>query len=363
MLTKAEKSRGERPRQRKGKAPTIADVAALAGYSPMTVSRVINGESRVKPETREHVMDAVRRLNYAPNSAARSLAGGEQIRVALVFDNPSASYLSEFLLGAMQEASRSNIHLEVHSCEEPKKAAALLVKLAENGADGFILPPPLCDDQRVVDTANELGVVTVAVGPGKAAETQTAVLIDDFSAARDMTSHIIELGHKRIGFITGNPEQVASERRLSGYLSALREHGLERADDLIVQGRFTYRSGLAAAAKLLTLEPRPTAIFASNDDMAAATVAVTHRNGLDVPSDISVCGFDDTEMAKTIWPELTTIRQPIREMTGWALTTAVRAVRAKRSGSEIPAFQEVMPYQLIRRESDVAPSLIDQLNG
>ena len=363
MSTKAGKMRGEPLSQRKGKAPTIADVAALAGYSPMTVSRVINGESRVKPETREQVMDAVRQLNYAPNSAARSLAGGEHMRIALVFDNPSASYLAEFLLGAMEEASRSNIHLEVHSCEEPKMVGTLLAKLADNGSDGFILPPPLCDDQGVVDLANDLGVVTVVVGSGKAAGTQAAVRIDDFSAARDLTSHIIELGHKRIGFITGDPEQVASERRLSGYLEALDAHGLERADELIVQGRFTYRSGLAAAAKLLTLNTRPTAIFASNDDMAAATVAVAHRNGLDVPSDISVCGFDDTEMAKTIWPELTTIRQPIREMTGWAVETAVKAIRANRSGTDVSSLKEVMPYQLIRRESDAAPSLIDQLKS
>ena len=361
MSTKARKSQGQRLRHRKGKAPTIADVAKLAGYSPMTVSRVINGESRVKPETRESVMHAVRELNYAPNSAARSLAGGDQIRLALVFDNPSASYLSEFLLGAMEEASRANIHLEVHRNEDQGLAVSLVEKLAENGADGFILPPPLCDDQRVVDLANELGVVTIAVGTGKATGTQAAVLIDDFSAARDMTRHIIELGHKNIGFITGNPEQVASGRRLSGYLEALREHGLERADELIVQGRFTYRSGLAAAAKLMSLDPRPTAIFASNDDMAAATVAVAHREGLDVPSDISICGFDDTEMASTIWPELTTIRQPIREMTGWAVEAAIKAVRGKRGGSTPSAFQEEMPYKLVRRESDAAPSLLQQI--
>lgn len=361
MPIKAKKPRGSRLRQRQGKAPTIADVAELAGYSPMTVSRVINGESRVKAETRESVMEAVRQLNYAPNSAARSLAGGEQLRVALVFDNPSASYLSEFLLGAMEEARRSNINLEVHTCEDPSLAASLMTNLAENGADGFILPPPLCDDQRVVDLANELGVVTVAVGPGKAIGTQAAVSIDDYGAARDMTSHIIELGHERIGFITGNPEQVASGRRLSGYLNALREHGLERVDELIVQGRFTYRSGLTAAAKLMSLNPRPTAIFASNDDMAAATVAVAHREGLDVPSDISICGFDDTEMASTIWPELTTIRQPIREMTGWAVAAVVKAVRAKRSGSEASFYQELMPYELIRRESDAAPSLLNQI--
>lgn len=361
MATKIGKSGGERLRHQKGKAPTIADVANLAGYSPMTVSRVINGESRVKPETRESIMEAVRSLNYVPNSAARTLAGGNQMRFALVIDNPSASYLSELLLGAMEEARNNNVHLEVHNGDDRDLVLDLLQKLADNGADGFILPPPLCDDQRVIDLATELGVVTAAVGPGKAVGAHSTVFIDDFSAARDMTRHIIELGHKRIGFITGNPEQAASERRLSGYLDALSEHNIARIDELIVQGRFTYRSGMAAAAKLLTLKDRPTAIFASNDDMAAATVAVAHREGLDVPSDISICGFDDTEMASTIWPELTTIRQPIREMAGWALNAAVKAVRAKRSGTDAVISDEIMPYRLIKRESDAAVSLIHQI--
>lgn len=363
MATKIGKSSGQRFRHQNGKPPTIADVANLAGYSPMTVSRVINGESRVKPETRESIMEAVRSLNYVPNSAARSLAGGNQMRLALVIDNPSASYLSELLLGAMEEAGKNNIHLEVHSGDDRDLALKLIEKLAENGTDGFILPPPLCDDQRVIDLARELGVVTAAVGPGRANGAHATVFIDDYSAARDMTRHIIEHGHKRIGFITGNPEQAASERRLSGYLDALREHDIDRVDDLIVQGRFTYRSGMAAAAKLLALTDRPTAIFASNDDMAAATVAVAHREGLDVPSDISICGFDDTEMASTIWPELTTIRQPIREMTGWALNAAVKAVRAKRSGNGAGMSEEIMPYTLVKRDSDAPISLIHQIKS
>jgi len=306
LATKIGKSGGQRFRHQKGKAPTIADVANLAGYSPMTVSRVINGESRVKPETRESIMEAVRSLNYVPNSAARSLAGGNQMRLALIIDNPSASYLSELLLGAMESASQNNIHLEVHNGQNPGFAVRLLEKLADNGTDGFILPPPLCDDQRVIDLANELGVVTAAVGPGRAIGAEASVFIDDYSAAKDMTRHIIQQGHKRIGFITGNPEQAASERRLSGYLDALGEHHIDRVDDLIG-------------------------------------------------------GFDDTEMASTIWPELTTIRQPIREMSGWALNAAVKAVRAKRTGTDAAIGDEIMPYKLIERDSDAAISLIHQI--
>jgi LacI family transcriptional regulator len=182
-------------------------------------------------------------------------------------------------------------------------------------------------------------------------------MIDDFQAAYDMTKHIIDLGHSRIGFIIGNPEQVASGRRLNGYLAAMADAGLDTPDELIVQGRFTYRSGMDGAERLLAVTPRPTAIFASNDDMAAATVAVAHRRHLDVPNDITVCGFDDTAMASTIWPELTTIRQPIREMTAWAVAAIATIMRARKSGEDAEEQQMTMPYSLIRRESDAAPSL------
>lgn len=323
----------------------------------MTVSRVINGEGNVRDETREQVTRAIAKLNYSPNRAARSLAGGEQLRIALMFDNPSASYLSEFLMGALEEASRADIHLVVQNCETLAQAKPLMRHLAEGGITGFILPPPLCDDQSVLDLVSELDTVAIAVGPGKANGSHAAVLIDDFQAAYDMTRHIISLGHERIGFIIGNPEQVSSGRRLNGYKAALEEAGIAVRDDLIVQGRFTYRSGMEGAEKLIAVDPRPTAIFASNDDMAAATVAVAHRRHLDVPNDITVCGFDDTAMASTIWPELTTIRQPIREMTAWAVSAAVRIIKARRAGERAEMEQKTLPYTLVRRDSDSAPTL------
>ena len=359
MIDEGHQGVGRKPRgaRRHMGAPTIADVAREAHCSPMTVSRVINSEGNVRDVTRDQVLAAIAKLNYSPNRAARSLAGGEQARVALLFDNPSASYLSEFLMGALEEASRRDVQLIVQSCDNVTAAKVLVRNLAEGGIQGFILPPPLCDDQEMLDLVAELDCIAVAVGPGKAAGSQGAVLIDDFQAAYDMTRHIIGLGHERIGFIIGNHEQVAADRRLNGYLAAIREAGLEVDDRLIVQGRFTYRSGMDGAEKLLSVDPRPTAIFASNDDMAAATVAVAHRRHLDVPNDITVCGFDDTDMASSIWPELTTIRQPIREMTAWAVEAVARMIRSKRMGERVRPEQETMPYTLVRRESDAAPSL------
>ena len=350
-------ARKARSGRRSSAAPTIADVARAANCSPMTVSRVINGEGNVRPETRDQVLDVIRRLNYTPNRAARSLAGGEQLRIGLLFDNPSASYLAEFLMGALEESGRRDIHLEVQSCETIDQAKPLIRKMVDSGVVGFILPPPLCDDQSVLDLVGELDAVAIAVGPGRAEGSHGAVMIDDFQAAYDMTKHIIALGHQRIGFIIGNPEQVASGRRLNGYRQAMEDAGLEVPDELVVQGRFTYRSGMAGAQRLLALDPRPTAIFASNDDMAAASVAVAHRLHLDVPADITVCGFDDTDMARTIWPELTTIRQPIREMTAWAVSAIARVNRSKRLSDKPRLEQKTLPYKLVRRDSDAAPSL------
>ena len=358
MIDDGHQGAGRKPRsaRRHMGAPTIADVAREAQCSPMTVSRVINSEANVREATRDQVLAAIAKLNYAPNRAARSLAGGEQARVALLFDNPSASYLSEFLMGALGEASRRDIQLIVQSCDDVAAAKGLVRNLAKGGIQGFILPPPLCDDQEMLDLVAECDCIAVAVGPGKVTGAQGAVLFDDFQAAYDMTRHIIGLGHERIGFIIGEPDHVAAERRLNGYRAAIREAGLEVDDRLIAQGRFTYRSGMDAADRLLSVDPRPTAIFASNDDMAAATVAVAHRRHLDVPNDISVCGFDDTDMASSIWPELTTIRQPIREMTAWAVAAVARMIRAKRTGALVRREQETMPYTLVRRESDAAPS-------
>ena len=349
--------RRKRAPRRKNSAPTISDVAREAQCSPMTVSRVINGEGNVREETREQVLEAIRKLNYSPNRAARSLAGGDQLRVGLLFDNPSSSYLAEFLMGALEEATRRDIHLEVQSCDNSPDHAQLIAGLAEGGVRGFILPPPLCDDQRVLDLIGQQGGIAIAVGPGKAGGSHCSVLIDEYQAAYDMTRHLIGLGHERIGFIIGNPEQVASGERLEGFRAAMRDAGIEPSEELFAQGQFTYRSGMVAAEKLLSLDHRPTAIFASNDDMAAATVAMAHRKHLDVPSDITVTGFDDTDLASSIWPELTTIRQPIREMTARAVEIIAERARSRRPSGRTDCERVLMPYTLVRRNSDAGPSL------
>ncbi|HEX4781448.1 MAG TPA: LacI family DNA-binding transcriptional regulator [Usitatibacter sp.] len=335
-------------------AATIADVAKRAGVSPMTVSRVVNGEANVREATRMKVSAAIAELSYMPNQAARRLAGSKLIRIAILYSNPSAAYLNELLVGALNRASLGHLQLVVQKCEEGIEEAKELI---DNGIDGIILPPPLCDSRALLDLVAKTSTPAVAVASGAPDKRICAIGIDDYRAAFEMTQHLVALGHHRLGFITGHPNQTASARRLAGFRAAMKESGLQLPDSLVAQGMFNYRSGLDAAEVLLRNETRPTAIFASNDDMAAATVAIAHRMGLDVPGDLTVAGFDDAALATTIWPELTTVRQPIFDMAGAAVDLLVRQIRAQRDGVAEKCEHVVMDFSLIRRQSDAAPRL------
>lgn len=342
------------PSRRRG-APTIHDVAIHAGVSRMTVSRVINGEDRVKPETRRIVDAAIRALNYAPNPAARTLAGASVLRLGLLSRIPSAAYLGEFLIGALDRCSQINSQLIVRRHEpgaDEEEAAGMLI-----GArlDGVILPPPLADAPRLIERLLDAGIVLVATGSVRSASDMASIGIDDRGAALEMTRHLIKLGHRRIAFVSGLPNHAATGLRLAGYRDALSEAGIEINEALIAHGTYGYQSGLAAAEHLLLLDPRPTAIFASNDDMAAAAVATAHRHRLDVPADLSVCGFDDTPVATTIWPELTTIRQPVAAMADGAVTILADLIAAKRAGTAPAVPHRLLDFELIRRQSDGPP--------
>jgi LacI family transcriptional regulator len=314
------------------------------------------GRPGVREATREKVLKAIAELNYAPSSAARTLAGGDEIRIALLYSNPSSSYLSEFLVGSLDQASRSNIQLVIQKFDEASSERSAIEQIARGRIDGVVLPPPLCDSPEIIAALARDAIPAVAVATGRTPADMSAVSIDDHQAAYDMTRHLIALGHRRIGFIVGNPNQSASERRLLGYRKALADAGLSYDETLVAPGLFTYRSGLEAAEQLLGLAARPTAIFASNDDMAAATVSIAHRIGLDVPRDLTVCGFDDTALATTIWPELTTIRQPIAEMSRVALEMLIREARARKAGKPEAPRHVVLDFALIQRESDGAPA-------
>jgi LacI family transcriptional regulator len=344
-----------RSARRKGTAVTIHEVARRAGVSPMTVSRVMNGKNNVHEETRAAVMRVVRELNYTPNPAARSLAGAQGTRIALIYSNPSASYLSELLVGALDGAHHKGIQLVLDRWDDlkPQAERAAARKLAK-GIAGVILPPPLCESKTISSEFIASGVPVVALATGRFTGEASSVRIDDFRASCDMTKHLLEAGHTRIAFIKGHPNQTASERRFAGFQTAMEEAGIEVDAALVQQGYFTYKSGLDAADILLARRKPPTAIFASNDDMAAAVISVAHRGGFDVPRDLSVVGFDDTPTATTVWPELTTIRQPIAAMAEAAIDLLLRDVRRRKEGQEPLSIDHVVEHELVKRSS-VAP--------
>lgn len=338
--------------RRRTEGPTVADVAHAAGVSPMTVSRVINRDQRVREETRKKVEAAISALGYVPNAAARTLAGARQCRIVLLYGNPSAAYLSEFLVGSLSSARENDAELIVDKHDPVERPAALAARLAAHRVDAVLLPPPLCDDVELLGALQERGLVVAQVASGQPAPSSHAVLIDDEGAAFAMTQHILSRGHHRIGFVSGDPRQTASLLRRQGYERALHVAGIATDDRLIAQGDFTYRSGLVAAATLLDAKSPPTAIFAANDDMAAGVVSGAHQRGLDVPRDLAVCGFDDTAIAMTIWPELTTIRQPIAAMARAAIQILARAVRSRQPLSVLQPEHVRLDFELVVRGSD-----------
>lgn len=343
-----------RPTRRKSGSATIQDVARAAGVSAMTVSRVVNGGTQVRAGTRDAVLAAIEALNYQPNSAARTLAAGRPAQIGLLYANPSASYLSQFLIGALEGARLAGCHLMLQPCddERPSAQAEAARAFAVPDIQGVILPPPLSESTAVHRVLTAAGIPWVAISLGRNTRNALSVRIDDHAAAVMMTRHLIGLGHRDIAFIKGHPNQIASAERYRGFCDAAAAAGIDLAGLAVEQGYFSYRSGLEAAERLLARSPRPTAIFASNDDMAAAAIGVAHRIGLHVPDDISIVGFDDTEIATSIWPELTTIRQPIAPMA----RTAIDLLNQRHQSDDTAAVAErVLPHELVVRESSGPP--------
>lgn len=318
----------------------------------MTVSRAMNNEDLVRRNTRDRVKRAIADLGYVPNSAARALAGRRQLRVALLYSNPSSSYLCEFLVGSVSGAAQSDAQIVIEQWSDGESVDTLARRLLSQGIDAVSLPPPLCEHADLLAALTRAKIPVAQVAAERKFQSDISVGIDDAAAAQAMTKYLIDLGHKRIGFVRGNSDQSASKLRLSGYKKALRDAALPLDPELIASGDFTYRSGIEAATRLLALRMPPTAIFAANDDMAAAVVALAHRMRLDVPGDLSVCGYDDTAAALTVWPELTTIRQPITEMAGEGIRMVVQTI-----GSETTTFDQrkTFDFELIVRGSSGPP--------
>lgn len=328
---------------------TLHDVAKLARVSPMTVSRFIDGSRKVRDSAR--VKAAIEELGYSPDAAARSLASAGAIKIGLLYGNPSATFSSEFLVDLLENSRRIGCQLVIEKCSSPRRERVAANKLMAETVDGVILPTPFCDSQALINQFDQAGLPTVAVGTGRENAKGLSLRIDNFRAAQEMTRHLLSLGHRDIGFIRGHPRQIDSAQRYEGFVAALKAAGLKAPENRVKQGQYTFRSGFSAATALLQGKRKPTAIFASNDDMAAGALAAAHRMKLEVPRDLSIVGFDDTPLASAVWPNLTTIRQPLNELTRLALELLVQDIRQRRAGKPPQQHQEVVNLSLVKRQS------------
>jgi LacI family transcriptional regulator len=317
----------------------------------MTVSRVINRGPGVREAMQKRVRLAIRRLGYVPNPSAQALAGDRQFRLLFLFDNPSPFYLSELLLGLLETLAGSPHQLLVQRIPDAVHHAGLSEEIRALGrrCEGVIVPPPLSDDPAVHALLRRASLPAVYLSGFSPGAGGVSIGIDDYAAARAMTEHLLQLGHSRIGFIKGDPNQHCSAERYRGFCDALRDAGLAVEPRLVAQGHFTYESGRRAADALLRLPERPSAIFASNDDMAAATIAVAAARGQRVPGDLSVAGFDDSPLAREIAPRLTTIRQPLREMAEAAVSALVGLIGQRTSQIVTSTDQRIVKSFVLQR--------------
>ena len=345
---------------------TINDVAAKAGVSIKTVSRVINNEPSVRPATRKKVLDAVEELHYQPNLAARNLAGTRSYTIALIYDNPNAYYVIDMQNGILEACKARGYELLIHPSDSKSDTVndELRALVDHSKVAGVVLTPPFSETQSVIDEVKKLGLDYVRIVSSQAAkgDEDNCIQVDDSGAAYEITKHLIEHGHRRIGFLCGGEEHVSTHGRLEGYKEALQQAGLPIDSDLIVPGEYAFDSGVEGAKALLKLDNPPTAIFASNDEMAAGALFAARLMHIEIPNQLSIVGFEDSPFSRQTWPKLTTAHQPNNEIAKCAAALVLNKARSKSAAESASANKDAgitkkfVPELLVRDSSGDAPA-------
>ena len=293
-------------------AVTIKDVSKDAAVSIKTVSRVINNEENVAKATKAKVLLSVKKLGFKPNKSAQSLRSKKSYMLALLYDNPNKSYLADVQSGIFNACKNTGYNLVIQECDyKSNELKNDIVQFVEDfKIDGLIITPPLSDMAEFLQNLDNYQIEYSVIAPSTLNTESLYVSSNDYEAAFTLTSQIIKHGHKDIGFIKGHPKHSASHLRFNGYLDAMKSHGIEKNDQWIKQGNFSFKSGFDAGVEIFHSEKIPTAIFASNDSMAAGIMKSAQMKGMKVPNDLSLAGFDDSPIAHQIWPALTTVKQP-----------------------------------------------------
>jgi len=334
--------------------PNMKDVAKLSGVSIKTVSRVLNNEPHVQEILRERVRKAVKELNYIPSRSARALRGRKSYNITLICHSGNSAYVNSIQFGAIIACQSLGYQLSVVLLEglADKSLSDIKTDIRKfteiHQPDGILLLSLYAAHKRIAQALDELEIPTVRVGPITDKVNGIIVEIDDFRASMELTQHLLDLGHKRIGFIRGKEDQAATEVRYKGYCFALEAEGIAVDPELVLRGQFDFKSGLEGGDAFLSMESPPTAIFASNDDMAAGVVTAAMKRNLKVPNDLSVVGFDDSDVAVRMWPPLTTVSQPLQMLGEVAITNLVEGFK---NDSDKPKKKIVLDHELIIRDT------------
>lgn len=330
---------------------TIFDVAEKAGVSHSTVSRVLNNKNNVSAETRERVLRAMEQLGYVGNIHARSLAGGSSRVIGLLVDHLITGYTDELIRGIDGALEAYDYNLMLYTTHREKTREAVYVtKMAQGLADGLILIVPR-NESAYLETLQQRKFPYVLIDYQGYNRYIPSIITTNKKGGYDATAHLIEAGHRRIGFITGEMAYGCALERLAGYRAALEEHNIPFDPELVSEGNFWQPQGYQCARQLLSLPHPPTAIFASNDVMAFGAMEAARELGLRIPNDLSIIGFDDIPQAAHMHPPLSTVRQPLEEMGRSAVHLLFKYITNPQA--EIERVE--LATRLIIRESCTAP--------
>jgi len=336
--------------------PTMEDVARVAGVSMKTVSRVFNRAPNIRGGTRDKVVAAAETLDYKPNLSAKQLASNRTFLVGMLYGDPNPNnendYVTTVQSGSLQTCSEYGYRLLINPCRPDSPGLIDELVALSHQVDGFIILQPLSDLRALNEVLLEKNIACVRVSQRPFRDFPW-ISVGDADATDEMTEYLLQLGHRRIGFIVGHPDHGQSQDRLVGYRRALERHGIPLDDGLVKQGLFDYESGYRCARSLLSAASAPTAIFASNDPMAMGALSAAHERGFDVPRQLSVAGFDDSPMARHAWPPLTTVRQPIAEVARLATEELIKRLQ----GRPEVGFHLCLRAELVLRASTASPAL------
>ena len=334
---------------------TINDVAKLSGVSIKTVSRVMNNEPSVRQLTREKVQAAVKELNYQPNLAARNLAGTKSFTIAYVYDNPNAYYIIDMQEGILSACRQQGFELLINPCDSQQENITedIINTIKHARVAGLVLTPPFSERPEFVKRITELDIKVVRIMSGDVApdELSPCVMVNDRDAAQTITQHLIDLGHKKIAFIAGGAEHMSTIERYKGYRRALKANEIEFNKNLVIEGEYSFESGVNGAKKLMAEEVSqnnlPTAIFSCNDEIAAGALFAARLMNIKIPEQLSIAGFENSPFSRQTWPKLTTANQPNKQIAHDAASLLISQIRKHKGKIETSQY---VP-QLVVRDS------------